>query len=86
MQRLQYRASVQGAPGIHILGAEEHRRLGGRSNKLEGPAVEINRPLPIPGPGSVKEEGFASVRERFSLEGAMTPPAPLASPFPLALV
>ena len=65
MQRLLYRASVQGVPGIHILGAEEHRRPVGSSNKLEGPAVEINRPLPtLPGPGRVKEEGFASVGEK----------------------
>ena len=66
MQRLEYRASVQGAPGIHILGAEEHRRPGGRSNKLEGPAVEINAPL---GPGRVKEEGFASVGEKVFFRG-----------------
>ena len=68
MQRLQYRASVQGAPGIHILGAEEHRRPGGRSKKLEGPAVEINPP-PLPGPGKVKKEGFASAREKVFFRG-----------------
>ena len=64
MQRLLYRASVQGVPGIHILGAEEHRRPVGSSNKLEGTAVEINRLLTLPGPGRVKEEGFASVGEK----------------------
>lgn len=68
MQRLQYRASVQGAPGIHILGAEEHRQPDGRSKKLEGP-VEINPPCALPCPGRVKDEGFGSVREKVFFRG-----------------
>ena len=59
---------MQGAPGIHILGAEEHRQPDGRSKKLEGP-VEINPPCALPCPGRVKDEGFGSVREKVFFRG-----------------
>ena len=71
MQRLQYRASVQGAPGIHILGAEEHRRPGGRSNKLEGPAVEINAPSALVG---LRKKVLLLSGKKFSLEGGNDDP------------